>query len=483
MPNWSGGILTTKGQSLQAKVDAGQTTLTITKMKIGSGVLPSGQNLQSLNDLVTPEMNVPISAVSANANISTITGVITNAGLTNGFNVRELGVFAQDPTLGEILYSITIDSAPDYLPPEGGSVTVSSEFSYDIVVSNAASITATIHQNGLVTASILENHNKDPLAHNLLAALHLWQPTHVYAVGDICYSPSGASYKFFECTVAGISGATEPIWGTVGSTVTDGSAQWAVRDLRVGVAQFDNSEKLATTEFVKKSGLQIAATAQYTAGPITLTAAQAGQLVDLASGYTGAITLPDAATIPDGSVYYFWSGANAAVTVQRSGSDTIYINNSTVTSINLNSGDSLVLMKTGILGSGAWIAIGGSAQMIAAGSIVSSGTNWIKFADGTMIQKASATLVSNVTVQTNYRYAVGTFTFPLAFVNTAYATQFIHTGHIPIMFTEYNSDSSKTASQVKCTAAGVEINLSGVASFRTDLPWTVICTAIGRWKA
>ena len=236
MPNWSGGILTTKGQSLQAKVDAGQTTLTITKMKIGSGVLPSGQNLQSLNDLVTPEMNVPISAVSANANVSTITGVITNAGLTNGFNVRELGVFAQDPTLGEILYSITTDSAPDYLPPEGGSVTVSSEFSYDIVVSNAASITATINQNGLVTASILENHNKDLHAHNLLAALHLWQPNHAYSVGDICYSSTGSSYKRFECVVAGVSGAAEPTWTAIGQLVADGTVKWIVDDIRDGVS-------------------------------------------------------------------------------------------------------------------------------------------------------------------------------------------------------------------------------------------------------
>ena len=151
MPNWSGGILTTKGQALQAKVDAGQTTLTVTKMKIGSGVLPSGQTLQALNDLVTPELVVPISNVSASGNITTITGVITNTGVTNGFSVRELGTFAQDPTLGEILYSITIDSAPDYFPPEGGAVTVSEEFAMNIVVSNTDSVTASISPTGLVT--------------------------------------------------------------------------------------------------------------------------------------------------------------------------------------------------------------------------------------------------------------------------------------------------------------------------------------------
>jgi hypothetical protein len=237
-----------------------------------------------------------------------------------------------------------------------------------------------------------------------------WKASTAYVVGDICYSPAVSSYKRFECTVAGTSGSTEPIWPAVGSTIVDGTVTGDI--LGITAAQFDNSKKLANTEFVKKAGLQLAATAQYTSGPITLSATQAGQLIDLASGYTGAITLPAAASIPDGAIYYFWSGANAAVTVQRSGSDTIYINSSTVTSINLNSGDSLILMKTGAVGVGAWIAIGGSAQMIASGNIMSGGTGWTKFADGTLIQKGTTSL----TDANGYCFA----TFPLAFFNTGY---------------------------------------------------------------
>lgn len=161
MPNWSGGILTTRGQALQAKVDAGQTTLTFTKMKIGSGVLGSGQSLEDLTDLITPKQNIGISGISASGNVTTLTGVITNAGVTTGYQVRELGVFATDPTLGEILYSVTIDSAPDYLPPEGGAVVVSSEFNYNIAVSNAANVSATISTSGLVTVGMLQSHNHD----------------------------------------------------------------------------------------------------------------------------------------------------------------------------------------------------------------------------------------------------------------------------------------------------------------------------------
>lgn len=250
MPNWSGGILTTKGQALQAKVDAGQTTLNLTKMKIGSGVLPNGQSLQSLNDLVAPELIVPISGASANGNITTVTGVITNTGIENGFNVRELGLFAQDPTLGEILYSITIDSAPDYLPPEGGAVTVSEEFSINIVVSNTANVTVTINPSGLITASILEQrvntHNSDENAHSAAIAKHnnnftahaallrLWQPGKTFVKGDT-YRPLTLSYPswiYLECIQGGVSGANEPVWGAIGSEITDGTVKWRVRDIK-----------------------------------------------------------------------------------------------------------------------------------------------------------------------------------------------------------------------------------------------------------
>ncbi|WP_333593593.1 tail fiber protein [Anaerospora hongkongensis] len=166
MPNWSGGILTTRGQALQAKVDAGQTTLTFTKMKIGSGVLGSGQSLEDLTDLITPKQNIGISGISASGNITTLTGVITNAGVTTGYQVRELGVFATDPALGEILYSVTIDSAPDYLPPEGGAVAVSQEFNYKIAVSNAANVSATISTSGLVTVGMLQSHNHNGIGTN-----------------------------------------------------------------------------------------------------------------------------------------------------------------------------------------------------------------------------------------------------------------------------------------------------------------------------
>lgn len=116
MPNWNGLVLTKKGQLLQAKVGTG-VVLALTKMKLGSGVLPSGTSLEDLTDLVTPEQNVGIAAkeVLTDQKICKISATITNIGLSAGYYVRELGVFANDPDDGEILYAVTSDSAPDYL--------------------------------------------------------------------------------------------------------------------------------------------------------------------------------------------------------------------------------------------------------------------------------------------------------------------------------------------------------------------------------
>lgn len=223
MPNWSGGILTTRGKNLQAKVDAGQTTLTFTKMKIGSGILPNGQSLESLTELITPKQNIPISGIAVNGNITTLTAVITNAGVTAGYQVRELGIYATDPTLGEILYSVTVDSAPDYLPPEGGAVAVSQEFNYHIAVSNAANVSATLSTSGLVTVGMLKAHNHDGTGSNgpKLGSSALLEG----AVTDLAIGN-----RIITDTVTAAAGADTPtnLWNKLGNMVKQitGKVNW-----------------------------------------------------------------------------------------------------------------------------------------------------------------------------------------------------------------------------------------------------------------
>ncbi len=469
MPNWSGSMLTTKGQALQAKVDAGQTSLILTKMKIGSGVLADGQSIANLTDLISPQQNVPISGISAADNITTVTGVITNIGLSAGFYVRELGLFATDPTEGEILYSMIIDSAPDYLPPEGGAVTVSEEFAYHIIVSNASSVTATINQNGLVTAAILAAHNTDINAHSL--AMGFWQASHVYAVGDVIRTRIYGSYKYMECTVAGTTAATEPTWPAVGSTVTDGTVTWAVRDKRVADAQFDNSTKLATTKFVKDSGLQASALKGITGATTTLAAADCGKVISPYASTNQTITLPLCSACPDGSILTIICNATSKITLSRQGTDVIVVNANPVgiSSLVLNEGDSLILVSSNA--NAKWYAIGGSAQIIAAGSIVSSGTGWTKFADGTMIQTGTISMASGA--------ASVNVTFPLAFIAapTVIPTEIDAAGWLTTSCSVYgclNTTTTGTTIAGRIISGGTVSSPGGIGS-----RWI----AIGRWKA
>lgn len=176
MPNWSGLILTQQGRQLQAKVEAG-TKLVITKLKLGSGVLPEGKQMEELRDLVTPKQNVGIATIEAqNDGTCKLSATISNTGLAAGYYVRELGVFATDPDKGEILYLVANDSAPDYLPAEGGATVVSQEFAVYVSASNTDNVVAQIDAGALATMGYVQlsikNHNDDIDAHSAAIGKH-----------------------------------------------------------------------------------------------------------------------------------------------------------------------------------------------------------------------------------------------------------------------------------------------------------------------
>ena len=174
MANWNGLQLTNKGIALQAKVQAGEE-LVITKLKLGSGIVSGGTDIKTLNDLIEPEQNLGIGAKEVVEDYCKISSTITNTELEAGYYVRELGVFAQDPDVGEILYMYTTDGAPDYLPAGGGSTAISQEFSVMIAVDDVDNIEVDIDPAALATMGYVQlqitEHNTDDDAHaNMVGA-------------------------------------------------------------------------------------------------------------------------------------------------------------------------------------------------------------------------------------------------------------------------------------------------------------------------
>lgn len=303
MANWNGLQLTNKGIALQAKVQAG-TQLHITKLKLGSGVVPSGTDVKTLTDLIAPEQNLGIGGKEAVDDYCKISSTISNTGLDAGYYVRELGVFAQDPDDGEILYMYTTDGAPDYLPAGGGSTVISQEFSVMIAVDDTDNIVVDIDPAALATMGYvqlqIQEHNTDTTAHadftgatagaagkrgmvpepqagdqnkalfgdktyksvvqsingitpdagggiTLVTGINMLARNQAYQYGDIAYSNNLPSWAYLYCVSAGTTAAEEPSFTSVnamGQYITDGTVKWIVDDIRfntpVGVVFYDS---------------------------------------------------------------------------------------------------------------------------------------------------------------------------------------------------------------------------------------------------
>ena len=194
MANWNGLVMTDKGIALQSKVQAGEV-LNITKLKLGSGTLPAETDIRKLTDLIKPEQNLGIGGREPNGDYCKISATISNVGLEAGYYVRELGVFAQDPDDGEILYAYTTDGAPDYLPAEGSSTVISQEFSVNIAVSDTDKINVEIDPGALATMGYVQlqvnEHNEDASAHEKAFSQHNTDETAHYDMTGATGSKAG----------------------------------------------------------------------------------------------------------------------------------------------------------------------------------------------------------------------------------------------------------------------------------------------------
>lgn len=168
MPNIEGYKLTNKGNALQIKVEAGKCKLNITKLKLGSGT--ASGDIVNLTDLVQVEQTVPISKIEVIDDYTCrITGLVTNQGLNKTYYIREIGLYAQDPDDGEILYLVAVDKNPDVMPADNYQMIISQEFNIDVVVSNVDSVNVTSQPVHLITDDEL---NKKIEEHNTSANPH-----------------------------------------------------------------------------------------------------------------------------------------------------------------------------------------------------------------------------------------------------------------------------------------------------------------------
>ena len=164
MAEWSNATMTDIGADLQAKVNAGKTKLTFTKIKVGSGV--NATNPLALTDVISSKWETTNFVVKQEGKIVSVDTFITNKGIKEAFRMSEIGLFANDPDKGEILYAYLTDPEPDRMPAEGGAVVVSQELTIGMMFSNTGNVSLTVNMGALVNQEQLKEHNSSTSSHS-----------------------------------------------------------------------------------------------------------------------------------------------------------------------------------------------------------------------------------------------------------------------------------------------------------------------------
>lgn len=147
--------LTNAGRSLIAKAQAGRTTINFTKAVSGAGLWEEAEDISAATQLKTPKQNFTFSEITippGNNSTVVLKVILSNVGLTELYYVTELGIYAEDPDDGEVLYAILTSSRRmEYLPAENGIGTSAITVRLNIEVFNAANVTV-VMAGALVSA-------------------------------------------------------------------------------------------------------------------------------------------------------------------------------------------------------------------------------------------------------------------------------------------------------------------------------------------
>ncbi|MFX3635464.1 MAG: hypothetical protein ACE3L7_04200 [Candidatus Pristimantibacillus sp.] len=139
--------MTNKGRALQAKAQAG-SALVYTRVGMGDGTL-SGQLIPSLTAFISLKKSLNITTLKPESIGRALIGTsYSNSDVVTGFYFRELGVFANDPDEGEILYCYgNAGAAADYIPAGGGADIVEEHIDISVIFGNATSVSAVINSS------------------------------------------------------------------------------------------------------------------------------------------------------------------------------------------------------------------------------------------------------------------------------------------------------------------------------------------------
>ena len=135
-----GSITTNKGIALIGKLLAQKGALQITRVAVGDGTPPASP--ATLNALVHELKNATIESVDNPKNgEAKIVVTVSSIGVTQGFFVKEIGVFAKNTDGKEILYAYAgFSDNPQWIRPEGTAITNVATYDINTIIDRVSDV-------------------------------------------------------------------------------------------------------------------------------------------------------------------------------------------------------------------------------------------------------------------------------------------------------------------------------------------------------
>lgn len=149
MATWDNVVYTTQGLNLMAKLQTG-AALEITRA-IGSDGHISADALPTLTEITAKQTLVLSNAVYKGNGQALLPVTLYNRGLTEGYPLRQIGIYATDPDDGEVLMLVAQTETPDTIPTELASPDFVTNFSFHIALGNAGRINVTYSLTDMAT--------------------------------------------------------------------------------------------------------------------------------------------------------------------------------------------------------------------------------------------------------------------------------------------------------------------------------------------
>jgi len=170
MATFGPNTVTRQGFQLISKALAGRTGFNFSLFKAGDGRFTG--NPETLTELVNFRLNGRIVGIREDDEFTELECIVDNRELTELMEFREIGIVADDPDLGQILFAYTnAGEYPAFIGPFSGTWLHEELFKIRVYTANVANITATITPTSFAREIAFDNTGSGLNATNIQDAI------------------------------------------------------------------------------------------------------------------------------------------------------------------------------------------------------------------------------------------------------------------------------------------------------------------------